>query len=88
VKYLIAALLLPLAGFAYAQYSAAPAPVATESYIACGCGCCGGTAPVGADSCVTPEELLRIKEADAEAAKSPSCAMAGCSMGKRYQTCE
>jgi hypothetical protein len=67
----------------------APAEECGE-YVACGCGCCGGTEPSGA-SCYYPERgesLDDIVSADRAAASDPGCANAGCSLGTRRVCCQ
>jgi hypothetical protein len=60
----------------------------TDSYVACGCGCCGGTTP--SPVCYYPsagDSLSAIKAADETTKSSPTCATAGCSLGQRYLCC-
>lgn len=68
--------------------SGVQAPITPEqTYVACGCGCCGGVEPK--QQCVIDaKELQRLKAEDALRAASPDCAMAGCSAGVRYMLCD
>ena len=81
--------------------SAAPAPDASpavapepapepelkgDSYTACGCGCCGGVEPQV--KCLGGESLQAVIARDKQAAASPDCAMAGCTMPVKYQACD
>lgn len=57
-------------------------------YTACGCGCCGGTAPV--EQCVDVaggQTMQQIIDADRQAAQSAGCASAGCSLPLHYTCC-
>jgi hypothetical protein len=66
---------------------AAPLACAGE-YVACGCGCCGGTTPDTA--CYYPDRgdsLASIERDDQTVAASPSCEGAGCALGRRYVCC-
>ncbi|WP_158622221.1 hypothetical protein [Corallococcus sp. CA047B] len=64
--------------------AAAPAP---PGYTACGCGCCGGAEPQV--KCLgTQAELEKVIAKDKADAKSPDCAMAGCTVPTRYQLCD
>lgn len=67
--------------------SQASAPCADQAgYVACGCGCCGGTTPP--IHCLTAEEnLCDLIAQDQAQAGSAGCAMAGCSQGAVYQYC-
>ncbi|NBD12425.1 hypothetical protein [Corallococcus silvisoli] len=59
------------------------------TYVACGCGCCGGTEPkVTCLSCANGDDLQALIEADQKAAKDPQCATAGCSPGTKYVYCD
>ena len=58
------------------------------SYMACGCGCCGGTAAV--PTCYYPgagDSLSTIMANDQTASHSSSCATVGCSQGQQYLCC-
>jgi len=58
-----------------------------DSYIACGCGCCGGVEPE--IQCLSSDDdLQRIIKADIKASKDPGCVAAGCSIGVKYQYCK
>ncbi|RKH09531.1 hypothetical protein D7V97_16305 [Corallococcus sp. CA053C] len=65
--------------------SAQVAPEAS-SYTACGCGCCPGVEPHV--QCLGGESLQAVIARDKEAAASPDCPMAGCSMPVKYQACD
>lgn len=57
-------------------------------YLACGCGCCGGTTP--RTVCYYPDHgdsLASIKSEDQSIAMNSTCANAGCSLGTRYVCC-
>jgi|GEM_PF-1426576 len=56
------------------------------TYLACGCGCCGGAENSPA-KCVTRAELDRIILEDKLLSKSPSCKLMGCSIGTAYRVC-
>lgn len=61
----------------------------TQSYTACGCGCCSGVEPQ--ERCLyrsKGDDLQKIIEADKEAAQSPDCPMMGCSLPLRYIYCD
>ncbi|MCY1039808.1 hypothetical protein OV208_00650 [Corallococcus sp. bb12-1] len=59
------------------------------TYVACGCGCCGGVAPeVRCLSCAQGADLQALIDADQEAAKSSNCPYAGCSTGIQYVYCD
>lgn len=68
------------------------APAATakrESYVACGCGCCGGAEPV--KKCLyraKGDDLAKIKAEDGKARERPQCAVMGCSRGTEYSYCD
>lgn len=68
----------------------APAAAAKrESYVACGCGCCGGAEPV--KKCIDRakgDDLAKIKAEDEKARKRPQCAVMGCSRGTEYSYCD
>lgn len=66
-----------------------PATICSGNYLACGCGCCGGTTPQVL--CYYPsagDSLSTVIAAD-EAVKNDKakCEMAGCSLGQRYVCC-
>jgi|GEM_PF-2669061 len=59
-----------------------------DSYLACGCGCCGNT-PI--DQCLyhsKGDDLEKIKTDDEISRKKADCAVAGCSAGVRYHYCD
>ncbi|RKH63842.1 hypothetical protein D7V93_08205 [Corallococcus llansteffanensis] len=62
-----------------------PAPEAS-SYTACGCGCCPGVEPH--IQCLGGESLQSVIARDKQAAASPDCPMAGCSLPVKYQACD
>jgi len=75
--------------FALAQ-EAQPAIPANSTYLACGCGCCGG------ENTPEPVCLYRSKgddmqtviETDTREKNSEDCAVKGCSRGKLYSYCD
>lgn len=59
------------------------------TYVACGCGCCGGVEPqVQCLSCANKDDLQALIQKDQEAQKDPRCAYAGCSFGTKYVYCD
>ncbi|MDC0712422.1 hypothetical protein POL68_28430 [Stigmatella sp. ncwal1] len=57
-----------------------------DSYLACGCGCCGGVAPTV--RCLAPGETLQsIIARDKEQAASPNCPFQGCFFPVKYVDC-
>ena len=84
--------------------SASAAPSATPavappahpgpSYVACGCGCCGGAGSdpiLPRDQCLyhaKGDTLAKVIADDQRAAKSEQCKLAGCSLGTRYVFCD
>jgi hypothetical protein len=79
----------PAASTAVPTPPAAPAP-AGSTYRACGCGCCGGTAPQETRCLYRSkgDDLARIIAEDRAAAQSPSCANKGCALGVVYRVCD
>jgi hypothetical protein len=62
---------------------------AVESYLACGCGCCGGEEPTQA--CIyrsKGDDLSKIIEDDKKTGQGPGCAVMGCSLGINYTYCD
>lgn len=60
-----------------------------QSYIACGCGCCGGVEP--AQECLyhsKGDDIGKIMEADNAQRQSPICKFAGCARGVKYAYCD
>lgn len=60
-----------------------------DSYVACGCGCCGGVEPVV--KCLyrsKGDDLREIIRADRQRHDSPDCAYAGCSEPVKYVYCD
>lgn len=72
------------------EKASGPSPmIAESSYIACGCGCCGGVEPD--KRCLyhsKGDSLEEVIQADRISAHSPSCPMMGCSKGVRYIYCD
>jgi hypothetical protein len=67
---------------------ARPSALCSGSYLACGCGCCGGTSP--ALACYYPsagDTLDAIIATDRAAASSSNCAFVGCTQGQSYLCC-
>jgi hypothetical protein len=65
-----------------------PAPGCTNEFVACGCGCCGGTTPTTV--CYYPElgeTTAWFAAQDEQTRQGANCAMAGCSLGRRYVCC-
>lgn len=59
------------------------------SYVACGCGCCGGEEPI--EKCIyhsKGDDLNKIIEEDKKSAQSDQCALMGCSLGIKYVYCD
>ena len=80
---------------AVASPASTAAPTEAQTYLACGCGCCGGGPDDGemrpVKRCLDRkqgETLEKIKAADEEARKNPQCAMMGCSLGTEYSYCD
>lgn len=67
-------------------------PALPQTYIACGCGCCGGydseENAMLPRKCVNQAELQAIMQKDRKTANDEYlCAAVGCSMGIVYETC-
>ncbi|MBN8233112.1 hypothetical protein JYK02_36920 [Corallococcus macrosporus] len=61
----------------------------SATYVACGCGCCGGVEPqVQCLSCANGDDLHALIEKDQAAQKDPQCAVEGCSVGTKYVYCD
>jgi cell wall-associated NlpC family hydrolase len=78
----------PTATPASASATASASPKG-PSYVACGCGCCGGTTP--RQECIyhsKGDDLAKIEASDRKSAKSPICRTAGCSLGTEYVYCD
>jgi len=61
----------------------------SETYVACGCGCCGGTNPV--EKCLYKRDgdnLNEIIKKDLLIKKNSACHVAGCSQGILYKYCD
>jgi len=82
----------PAAPTGSAAPTAAPSASAAPngpSYVACGCGCCGGSTPV--KKCLfrsKGDDLAKIIAADKRSRANPKCALAGCSLGTEYSYCD
>lgn len=64
-----------------------PQATTEQSYLACGCGCCGGVEP--SKECVDDStELEQIIAKDKTQKFSGQCATMGCSAGVEYSICE
>ncbi len=66
------------------------AAICGGEYVACGCGCCGGTGDTAVPRCYYPdlgESVASVTAADLQTKADPKCAMAGCSLGMRYVCC-
>jgi hypothetical protein len=64
-------------------------PAVSQSYTACGCGCCGGTKPQ--EKCLyhsKGDNMDEIIQADKKLQSSSSCAAMGCSLGLKYRYCD
>jgi len=60
-----------------------------ESYIACGCGCCGGVEPT--EKCLyrsKGDKIQKIIEEDKKIAQSSICPNVGCSAPIKYVYCD
>ncbi|WNG27145.1 hypothetical protein F0U62_26375 [Cystobacter fuscus] len=72
-----------------AEDASTPEPACSGSYVACGCGCCGGV-PANEAPCLPCDggkALQDIIARDKESARSPDCALAGCSFPVKYTYC-
>ncbi|RKI14835.1 hypothetical protein D7Y15_14450 [Corallococcus sp. AB030] len=59
------------------------------TYVACGCGCCGGVEPeVKCLSCANKDDLQALIQKDQAAQKDPQCSVMGCSTGTKYVYCD
>jgi hypothetical protein len=70
--------------------SAVSSKKAGPSYLACGCGCCGGDFPP-LERCLyhsKGDDLQKIIDKDRASAKDPICRVAGCSLGVLYSFCD
>ena len=61
---------------------------AVESYLACGCGCCGEEAQQKCLYHSKGDDLSKIIEEDKKVGLSPNCAVMGCSLGVNYTYCD
>lgn len=74
---------------ASAAASTTPAKPKGPSYVACGCGCCGGTTPE--KQCLyhaKGDDLDKIMATDKAARQNPRCRVMGCSRGVEYSYCD
>jgi hypothetical protein len=73
--------------------TSAPPQITEESYISCGCGCCGSDKPLEETAqvtCLYKSKGERIEDKMTEdASLSPEhCATAGCSLPVKYMYCD
>lgn len=64
--------------------------IKTDSYVACGCGCCTGIEPLE-EKCLyrsKGDDINTIIELDQKATQNPNCAVEGCSRGIRFRYCD
>lgn len=82
----------PVAASSTEPAAATSAAAKGESYLACGCGCCGGPGEVPPEKkCLdrkNGETLAKVKAMDEKSRKDPQCAMMGCSRGTEYSYCD
>lgn len=60
-----------------------------ETYLACGCGCCGNEA--SEEICLYKskgDSLEEIKQKDQASRQAPACITVGCSLGTLYKYCD
>ena len=60
-----------------------------DSYVACGCGCCGGAEPKV--ECIyhsNGDDINKIIENDILVSQAEGCRYAGCSQGVKYTYCD
>ncbi len=60
-----------------------------NSYVACGCGCCGDVKYI--EQCIyrsKGDDLSKIIEEDKKSKQGDLCKLAGCNMGTRYVYCD
>lgn len=63
----------------------------SQSYTACGCGCCGGVDPNPIQKCLyhsRGEDLREIMKSDEAQRLSPDCKFIGCARGTKYTYCD
>lgn len=59
------------------------------TYVACGCGCCGGTTPNKKCLYHSKGDILdKIIQEDKKIKENPQCSTAGCSIGTEYSYCD
>lgn len=71
------------------ESKATPTPTPILSYIACGCGCCGGVEPT--TTCLyhlKGEDMQKLIAADKTQKESPTCPTVGCSQPIKYIYCD
>ncbi|OGD11062.1 hypothetical protein A2576_02840 [Candidatus Amesbacteria bacterium RIFOXYD1_FULL_47_9] len=82
--------LVYLLGFLYVRVLGGPIPVGGtgETYVVCGCGCCGGSEGGGVAGCVySKTEFDEIVSRDRRARGADICKYVGCSAGTKYRLC-
>jgi hypothetical protein len=62
--------------------------VLSVSYIACGCGCCGGEPKLKCLYRSKEDSMQKIIAADKEVRKTSDCSLAECSIGTKYIYCD
>ena len=66
-----------------------PYVVSTAGYLACGCGCCGGTDPDKQSLYHSKgDDLNKIIQEDKKLQQREECKYAGCSKGVLYEYCD
>lgn len=72
-----------------APVSTKPPSQVNQTYVACGCGCCGGNEPK--EQCLyhsKGDDINKLIESDKKIQVSKSCALMGCSFGIKYRYCD
>ena len=62
--------------------------VLSVSYIACGCGCCGGEPKLKCLYRSKEDSMQKIIAADKEVRENSDCSLAECSIGTKYIYCD
>jgi hypothetical protein len=62
--------------------------VLSVSYVACGCGCCGGEPKLKCLYRSKEDSMQKIIAADKEVRKNSDCSLAECSIGTKYVYCD
>jgi hypothetical protein len=62
--------------------------VLSVSYIACGCGCCGGEPKLKCLYRAKEDSMQKIIAADKEVSETSDCSLAECSIGTKYIYCD